>query len=243
MSLDGQDGGVAFSNKLKVLLGTRRQELFLLWKCNFDRKITNNTKLNGAQKLDVLNHIVADEPLTLVLRTLERTQQADAAKKLFKNKLRTAKFVRIGEAGLDRDLPATTALSSYYKSDTFLDIVITGCMYSLKLKIFGNDLVRKWAYTNLQCYMRSAKVDLKHGIRSWDDQMQELQSYLPDCLWETDPMSGQAPVPFTEQEMTEILDTNLTNLQQTKLFDIDWDLFKKPYSNTIDKLESMETNI
>ena len=43
--------------------------------------------------------------------------------------------------------------------------------------------------------------------------------------------------------MQEILDSNLTLLQQAKLIDLGWDLFAHPYDTTIDKLKNLEPTI
>ena len=64
--------------------------------------------------------------------------------------------------------------------------------------------------------------------------MAELQSYLPECLWESGAILGMAPCSFNETEMQEILDSNLAPLQQAKLMDLGWDLYAQPYNTTID---------
>jgi len=128
----------------------------------------------------------------------------------------------------------------YFTTEEYKKDVIQECMYALKLKIFGNDLTGKRAYINLRRYMRTACIDVKHGIRSWANRMAELQSYLPECLWERGAILGKAPHSFSETEMQEIMDSNLTLLQQAKLMDLGWDLvYAHPYDTTIDKLENL----
>ena len=39
------------------------------------------------------------------------------------------------------------------------------------------------------------------------------------------------------------MEGNLTNEQQAKLYNLDWDLYEKPYTETIDKLERLEASI
>ena len=89
MSIDNENGGVAFSDYLKVLEGTERPELFIIWKRDFDRKIAGNANLNGEQRIDILQRIVTNEALSIVQRALVRGthQQSDPTLKDHHDKL------------------------------------------------------------------------------------------------------------------------------------------------------------
>ena len=76
MSIHSENGGVAFSDYLKVLEGTERPELFIIWKRDFDRKIAGNDKLKGEQRIAILQRIVTNEALSIMQRALARTYLA-----------------------------------------------------------------------------------------------------------------------------------------------------------------------
>ena len=69
--------------------------------------------------------------------------------------------------GGDRPSEGDGDRPDYFANEEYKKDVLQECMYALKLRIFGNDLTGKRAYINLRRYMRNARIDLKHGIRSW----------------------------------------------------------------------------
>ena len=94
-------------------------------------------------------------------------------------------------------------------------------MHVLKFKIFGDDIIGRSSYTKLRNQIRTTSVDLNKGIKKWDERIQELQTYLPDCLWEAGEAQGKELKPFEEFELQEILEGNLTQAQQLKLYDVE----------------------
>ena len=298
MSIDSEKGGVAFSDYLKVLTGTERPELFIIWKRDFDQKIAGNDKLQGDQKLDVLQRILSGEALSLVQRTLARTYYAEPNHKIHSTKrvqkkiqeiekrdqasnillsmgqeatetptgaskekakekspnadktdtatARSDKESETDNNNLESPIPkkkVASALTQYYQSQEYRKDVLEECMHALKLKIFGNDQNGKRSYIILRRFMRGMRVDLKHGIRAWANRMAELQSYLPECLWECGSDQMETPRSFTQGEMKEILDANMTHSQREKLEHISWDLYTHSFNTTIDKLENLEITI
>eukprot|EP00536_Pseudo-nitzschia_multiseries_P004931 jgi/Psemu1/11306/gm1.11306_g len=234
MSIDSENGGVAFSDYLKVLDGTERPELFIIWKRYFDRKIAGNDKLKGEQRIAILQRIVTNEALSIVQRTLARTYLQDAPGKDHHDKLvqkrikeacrygkplptktpetaktgptrNTTNVTEGGDMAASKETATNATKTSaavptggttpqedprigaknfspdegteapgmpgthlrYYATEEYKKDIIQECMYALKLKIFGNDLTGQRAYINLRRYMRTACIDLKHGICSW----------------------------------------------------------------------------
>ena len=53
MKIKAPGGGVAYSEKMRVLSGKEHPELFLLWLHDYRTKIWTNSNVNWATKLDI----------------------------------------------------------------------------------------------------------------------------------------------------------------------------------------------
>mmetsp|Transcript_27375 Transcript_27375/g.74853 ORF Transcript_27375/g.74853 Transcript_27375/m.74853 type:complete len:192 (-) Transcript_27375:1608-2183(-) len=163
MSIGNARGGVAFSDYMKVLEGTERPELFIIWKRDFDRKIADNANLNGDQRIDILLRIVTNEALSIVQRALGRThKQKDPKLKDHHDKLVQLRIAAATSNTLFLTPPTATTTNTtnepeggdadgnqpgertgdppdYFTTEEYKKDVLQECMYALKLQTFGND--------------------------------------------------------------------------------------------------------
>ena len=132
----------------------------------------------------------------------------------------------------------------YLDSDQYPNDVITKCIHALKLLVFGSDMAGKKTYLTLKQQMRAFNVDFNHGIKRWAARIDDYQSYLPHMLWEAGAEDGgKEPTKFGKQDLREILEGCLTRFHLSKLTHVDWDISRKPYRESISKLESLEKDI
>jgi hypothetical protein len=99
--------------------------------------------------------------------------------------------------------------ATYLKTEEYKEDIVVEILYHLSLKIFGSDHAGKSAYIQLQRTIHQFKVDLSFGIRTWAERMEDFQSYLPHCLWNTGERRQEKPRSLTESKMREILEHNL----------------------------------
>ena len=137
--------GTSFSDYFHPLEGTESPELFLLWLQEFQSKVENNTRVASADKLDVLLRIVKGEAKAVVTRTIATTAGTMLANHVenvdFTNQLiqlRTTQFSTKEQWAANLD-------SEAHPKD-----VISECIYTLKLLIFGSDMAGKKSYIGLK---------------------------------------------------------------------------------------------
>ena len=77
--ISNPEGGIAFSESLRVLQGDEHPELFLQWLSDYQTKIWNNSQMTGEGRKDILLRLVDGEANSIVLRTIQNCQgQKDA---------------------------------------------------------------------------------------------------------------------------------------------------------------------
>ena len=133
--------------------------------------------------------------------------------------------------------------AAYLDSEAHPKDVITECIHTLKLLVFGSDMAGKKSYLTLKRQIRQFRVDVNHGIKKWPARIDNLQSYLPLMLWEAGALKGQSPTKFNEQDLCKNLEGSLNKYHISKLTHLDWDVSMKPYRESISKLESVESDI
>ena len=235
LKINAEEGSVGFDNKMKILHGTESPELFIRWKHEYDRRILDHPTLTMISKRQTLLQLLKGDALTVVNKSMDACVHATVANRKFtKYALKTKVDVLHG-----------AARTAYFgaTNEAYLKDCLMEFMHVLKIKIFGDDIIGKSSYTKLRKQIRTTKVDMKKGIKRWDERIQELQTYLPDCLWEAGEARGKELKPFEEFELREILEGNLTQAQQLKLYDVNWDIHEKNYGETISKLEGLEASI
>jgi hypothetical protein len=133
--------------------------------------------------------------------------------------------------------------ATYLKIEEYKEDIVVEILYHLPLKIFGSDHAGKSAYIQLRRTIHQFKVDLNFGIQTWAERMEDFQSYLPHCLWNTGERWQEKPRSFTEFEMREILEHNLLFEQLMELYNMDWSIQDQPYKETVTKVEGLEASI
>ena len=154
--------GTSFSDYFNTLEGTEQPELFLLWLQEFQTKVEHYSRVAQEDKLDVLRRTVKGEAKAVVLRTIESTagnlqlthvDNADFTNQLILRRLHL--------------LSTRAQWAVYLDSVQHSQDVITECIHSLKLLIFGSDMAGKKTYIGLKRQMRNFNVDFNHGIKQW----------------------------------------------------------------------------
>jgi hypothetical protein len=125
MKIENPNGGVNFSETLRVIEGGEHPELFLQWLQDFRSRIWENTNLTAPMKKDILLQLVDGEAATLINRTIQQCEKGIFQKQPIALK--------------NRNLTNVTLLPAY-KAGPFHDDVITECIHTLMLEVFGNDI-------------------------------------------------------------------------------------------------------
>jgi len=105
---------------------------------------------------------------------------------------------------------------------------------------FSTDAYGRNAYNINRIQLHNLKVDLKKGIREFDNTREDFNTKLMYCPWKAGERRGERPKEDTDEEKREHLAGALARPQQRQLYKIGWDIFDHTYKETIDKLESLE---
>ena len=116
-------------------------------------------------------------------------------------------------------------------------------LFRLEELIFGTDMIGRNAYYLLKCLMQDYKVNSNQRVKEWQCRINQLNGYILHVPCDALENRSASKVQFTEIDMREILDFALPNSYQTKLFGIDWNIYEKPFMETIDKLQAIKPEI
>ena len=238
--MNNPQGGVAFSESLRVLQGDEHPELFLQWLSEYQTKIWNNSQLNMEGRKDILLRLVEGEANSIILRTIRQctgSKSADGTP-IVNTYIFKHHPIRLKIAQYDDNQWKDYVTKGAHERD-----IIIECVHALKLELFGQDSAGRSSYTHLKRQMRNMKVDFTHGIRKWATRMEEFQGYLCNTLWEAGAARGQSLTQFNEMEMREILGGAIQKAHINQLVNIDWDVEEMDYNETIAKLETLEPHI
>ena len=241
MKIESKNGGVAYSEYMRVLSGNEHPELFLLWLQDYRSKIWGNNNLTWEKKLDILLRIVDDDASTVIIRTLTRCSGhtvegiPNRTSYKFKNWEITR---RLNRMETDAHWQVYVAFGGQFEQDK-----IKECIHALKFEIFGVDMASTNSYYKLRRQIRGMKINFTDGVRKWAARIDDYQTYLPDMLWESGEKIGKTMQPFDDTDLKEILDSAMTKVHLAQLLNVDWNHHERPYTESIAKLESLEPQI
>ena len=116
----------------------------------------------------------------------------------------------------------------------------TEIFHRIKMAMYGTNSTARRSYMELKSTIRSLKASPITGIRQYYERMQELNSYLPYQMWQHGDKTGKEKVPYGEEESREHLHDALTRNQKDFLLKNKWEIYKKPYADTISQLAVLE---
>ena len=234
-------GNVKIDSEMVILRGTETPEQFMLWLKDYEDKILHNEKTTVLDRVNILKRIVSKEAQVTVMNAVSLFDKAKDRNDLDSFKYHEVR-TRISKIGNN------TEVKRYFDEEDKLyevnrcEDMINECMYHLKIKIFGADKLGLNSYIQLRRCVRAMKVT-SQGIRAYDTRLSDFQDYLPRCLWIAGEARDLKPIPFSEDDKRELIESALPPIYLTKLTEIGWDLQEKPYDESISKIESLESTI
>ena len=92
----------------------------------------------------------------------------------------------------------------------------------------------------LKSTIRSLKANPIIGICQYHERRQELNNLLPYQMWQHGDKTGKTKEPYGEEERREHLHDALTREQKDILLKNKWEIYEKPYAETISTLAALE---
>jgi hypothetical protein len=234
-------GKVKIDSEMVILKGIETPEQLMFWLKDYEDKILHNDKTTVQDRVDILKRIVSKEAQVVVMNAISLFDKATDRNDIdsFKyHKVRT----RISQIGNNTEVKKYFDENDKTYESKRLEDTINECVYRLKIKIFGADHLGLNSYIQLRRSVRAMKVTTT-GIRAYDTRLSDFQDYLPRCLWSSGESRGLEPIPFSEDDKRELIESALTPIYLIKLSEIGWDIQEKPYDETISKIESLEPAI
>jgi hypothetical protein len=234
-------GKVKIDSEMVILKGTESPEQFMLWLKDYDDKILHNDKTTVQDQVNILKRIVSKEAQVTVMNAVNLFDKAKDRNDIDSFKYHEVR-TRISKIGNNTEVKKYfDEDDKTYENKRLID-TINECVYHLKIKIFGADKLGLNSYIQLRRTVRAMKVTTT-GIRAYDTRLSDFQDYLPRCLWASGESRNLKPIPFSEDDKRELVESALTPIYLTKLTEIGWDIQEKPYDMTISKIESLEPAI
>ncbi|OEU11608.1 hypothetical protein FRACYDRAFT_244725 [Fragilariopsis cylindrus CCMP1102] len=224
-----------------ILQGDETPEQLMLWIKNYNDKI--NVSFAPAARLTFLRRIVDKEAQPIVSNVETAFENYPDAEDIdLIEDQRIKDDIRV-------ECPDDATIAVYFNAGTAaqkrkkITHIIQECMYHLKLKIFGNEMLGRSSFIQLKRTIRNMKISPQLGVAAWSKRFDTFQLYLPMCLWDTGAKRGLYPAKYDEENCREILEYALSPVYLLKLHDDGWCLQSNPYTQSITKLKEIEPGI
>ena len=122
-------------------------------------------------------------------------------------------------------------------------ILLREVMYRLKELYCGTDCVGRDAFNYNRNEIAKFQVQLKKGIRYWHDRLAHLRQLLVLLPYKPGERRNESPQDYGPEELRQLLAGALHKAQAAQLLKLNWDVFEKDYEGTIEKLESIESEL
>ena len=116
-------------------------------------------------------------------------------------------------------------------------------LFRLEELIFGMDMIGRNAYQLLRKLIQFYKVDPNRGIKEWQNRINQLNGYVQHVPCDALENWNKPRVKFNETDLREILHFALPGTYSAKLLNINWNIYEKPFKETVDKLVTIEPEI
>ena len=91
-------------------------------------------------------------------------------------------------------------------------------------------MIGRNAYQLLRKLIQFYKVDPNRGIKEWQHRVNQLNGYVLHVPYDALENQNEPRIKFIETNLREILDFALPGTYSNKLFNIDWNIYKKNHS-------------
>ena len=180
----------------------------MLWLTEFNEKVFSQAKLLANSKYSALLEMVQNIALAVCRAAYSMTTTVnEEVDQTFTYAPIKFKLLPMSQ----------TEWASYQKGEEYQHDIVRECTTQISATIFGKDYAGSNVYIHLWRQIRELKMNLRVGIRKFDERLNNFQRYLSFCPWISGEEVGKSKLPYDKEELKEILEIAILDSQQVKL--------------------------